>query len=130
MADGDRIDCWVSPPWADRLLDIQIAKETGEKMPGTSMVHRTAADLLFQGGVEMDLRAISKVAKEKPRTFQTPEYRSEFADELLARIEKYVTAMPAVGEEAGVELHWEPPEVIFDEIADAYVMVKRDENET
>src|SRR5215207_6732583 len=82
------------------------------KKQSTALVHQNAADLVFKYGVQADLENMSKVCQEMPLVYHTPEYRVAAENKMLTRLAKYVEQMPAIGEAADTELHWEPPTVV------------------
>jgi hypothetical protein len=95
-------------------------------MKKTVQAHRAtdsiSDQLQFQHGVETDFRAIAVTARTRPETFATPQYRGEIIKELVARIDVYVERVPDASKEAGVELYWEPPEVI--DVGGEYTLIR------
>jgi hypothetical protein len=94
------------------------------------MVHRTHADLLFKLNVETQWAAMVKLRKDPNmrRVVATPEYRVAFENAIIDELNKYVERQQSMAEAAGRELHWEPPTIIWDHIAEKYVVVRYDRN--
>jgi|SRR5215207_3198866 len=83
------------------------------KKPSTALVHQSAADLVFKFGVQADLEHMSKVRREMPSVYRTPEYRVATENKLLTRLARYIEQMPSIVDPVLTEdREWRSPIVV------------------
>src|SRR5215207_11046073 len=83
------------------------------KKQSTALVHQNAADLVFKYGVQADLESMSKVGREMPSVYRTPEYKVAAENKLLDRLAKYIEQMPSIAEPVLAEdREWRSPMIV------------------
>jgi hypothetical protein len=83
------------------------------------------AELLLEGQVRRAMDSMFAMGRDPNMQLvvMTPEYRVAMINQVETYLMDYVGRVPGALDEAGVELHWEPPTIIFDEDEQRYHVI-------